>query len=156
MVVLVLDDAALEAGELQLHGLAVRVLGLDRAGVGPRDLGVDPWERQAALVVVGRVPGPRGDDRVDQHDLLVLLLGVAGLVVDQDPQLQTHLRSGQADAAALVHALEHARDDALHLVVERLDGARDLAEDGGGIEREVELEGLGHGDLGPRGPLSTG
>ena len=50
------------------------------------------------------------DDGVDVDLFLVLLVGVAGDVHDQELKGQRNLRGCQAEALGLVHAIHHAAD----------------------------------------------
>ena len=138
-------------GQLLLAAIAVQVAHGD--GVGAGDVGEDPGDRQAALLV--DLLALAGQDlRVHEHQRLVLALAD---VDDHEPVVGVDLGRRQADARGGVHGLEHVVDQTLELRA----GQQCRVDRGGhGAQARVgELEDrqLGHGRTPETGePAQTG
>ena len=89
-----------------LDDLALEVVRLHRDRLGPADLLVQPGKTQTAFLALNGALAVE-DDRIEQHFLLVALLGIAGRVEDEDAIRQKHLVGGQAETAMLVHQFQH-------------------------------------------------
>src|SRR5262249_35281439 len=101
-----------------------------------------PGKGETALVEHDALAVPRDDDRVDEHEVVLLLAGGAE---DEHALAQADLRRGESDTLALPHAAKERRDQVLETLVEGLDGLRDLPQDRIGVEDDFELELRGHG-----------
>jgi hypothetical protein len=122
----VLPDAGTVAGFGFDEGLAGEVLGLEFEGAGADDVGVDVGEGEAAFLAF-LFAGGVGEDGVDVDAVVV---GVAGVVHDEEADVVTDLGGGEADAAVFAHELEHAVDEGAEVGVEGVDGPAGLAESG--------------------------
>ena len=105
-----LDAGGQQAVGPQHEAAALAVQGLHLDAVGAGDVGEHAGNRQAAFLVGPQLHRALADDRVDQHQRLLALLGD---VHYRQPVHQVHLRRSQADAGGLVHGLEHVIEQAL-------------------------------------------
>ncbi len=116
-----LDAVGQQAVGLQLVGLAVAIQRLEVHAQGAGDLGIVLGDRQAPLLHRLALLADRGDLGVDQHQ-------GAGAVVadvhDDHPTVHVDLGRRQADAAGVVHGLQHVVDQPADLVIDLRHGRR--------------------------------
>jgi len=141
----VLKNAALEARQFEAQWLAIDVDRFNDAVRGARDLGVDPWEGQAAFLQQGLVAGAFDNLRIDQGQVEFRLLYVTFLVHHQDALTHAHLGRCKPDPVALEHARVHTFDQFGQPTVKGRNRISNLAQNGAGVEREGEFGRVGHG-----------
>ena len=140
MVGLVLRDARVRLLELVAHLGAVLVEAGDHDRLGPLDGEKHALDREAALVVDGRLLAPLDDLRVRERDGLVLRP-----LEDEQPLEDTDLRRGEADPVRFGHELLHPLDEPAEIVVELLHRPRRHPQRGVGV-----LADLGEREPAPR------
>src|SRR3989441_6171651 len=117
VVQLVLEEACAQPARLDRDGRTVGVVGLDPHPRRARDRREDARDREAPFLG-GRLSSVDGDDRIDQR------LGAVPLLVadDDQPERDTDLWRGEADADLVVHRVDHVQDDRAELGRHLADG----------------------------------
>ena len=136
MVDLVLERGGEQAVEIAFMGRALLVEPARAAGGGAFDLGILLGDRKAAFAVEIGFLADRNQFGVDIDERGADGLGLFALPhrflqIDHDNALlDRDLRRGEADAACVVHRVEHVGDDLPHRIIDRFDGLGDGAEAG--------------------------
>jgi hypothetical protein len=137
VVVLVLDDAGLEALGAEVHRLAVLVQAAYAQADGALHRHGHAGHAQAALVGLLDLVRELVQDRVDQHARVVIH------VVDQETLQDADLRRGEADSRSVVHSADHTLGQLAQAAVELGDVVRVLTQHGVADDADV-LAGLPH------------